>query len=81
LKFPRKGGGKRAPVRRRPVYLGNGGKPVACPVHARDALAAGARINGPALIEEHGTTTLLYPGDACRVAPSGELIIAVGRRR
>jgi N-methylhydantoinase A len=81
LKFPRKRGIKRAQLRRRPVYLGNGGKPVICPVHARDALAAGARISGPALIEEHGTTTVLYPGDKCRVAPSGELIITVGRGR
>ena len=38
-------------------------------------------MKGPALIEEHGTTTVLYPGDNCRVAPSGELIIAVGRGR
>ena len=69
------------PARRRPVYLGDAGKPVACPVYARDALSAGMRIGGPALIEEYGTTTLLYPGDKCRVAPSGELIIAVGAGR
>ncbi len=81
LTFPRKRGTKRAPVRHRPVYLGNAKKPVACPVYARDALVAGARLRGPALIEEHGTTTVLYPGDACHVAPSGELIIAVGRGR
>ena len=80
LTFPRRRGAKRAPPGRRPVYLGSK-TPVACPVYARDALAAGARVNGPALIEEHGTTTLLYPGDKCRVAPSGELIIAVGRGR
>jgi N-methylhydantoinase A len=81
LTFPRKRAGKREAVRRRPVYLGNSDKPVACPVYARAALGAGARVKGPALIEEHGTTTVLYPGDACRVAPSGELIIAVGRGR
>ncbi|MGA8078839.1 MAG: hydantoinase/oxoprolinase family protein, partial [Xanthobacteraceae bacterium] len=81
LTFPRKRGTKRTPVRRRPVYLGDDKKPVACPVYARDALMAGARLRGPALIEEHGTTTVLYPGDACHVAPSGELIIAVGRKR
>ena len=81
LTFPRKRAGTREPARRRPVYLGNAGKPVACPVYTRAALAAGARVKGPALIEEHGTTTVLYPGDSCRVAPSGELIIAVGRGR
>jgi N-methylhydantoinase A len=80
LKFPRKRAAERAAAHRRPVYLGKADKPVTCPVYARAALAAGARIKGPALIEEHGTTTVLYSGDNCRVAPSGELIIAVGRR-
>jgi N-methylhydantoinase A len=81
LKFPRKRAGKLPPARRRPVYLGKADKPVSCPVYAREALAAGSRVKGPALIEEHGTTTVLYPGDNCRVAPSGELIIAAGRGR
>ncbi len=81
LTFPRKRAGARQAVGRRPVYLGNADKPVACPAYARAALAAGARVKGPALIEEHGTTTVLYPGDSCRVTSSGELIIAVGRGR
>ena len=41
-------------------------------------LGAGARIAGPALIQEHGTTTVLFARDRCTVAPSGELIITVG---
>ena len=82
LKFPTlKRSGKVAPLRRRPVYLGNADRPVNCPVYARPSLPAAARIAGPALIEEHGTTTVLYPGDACRVAPSGELIVTLGGRR
>ncbi len=81
LAFPRKRASKREVARRRAVYLGNAGKSVACPVYARAALAAGARVKGPALIEEYGTTTVLYPGDTCRVAPSGELVIAVGAGR
>ena len=31
-----------------------------------------------ALIQEHGTTTVLFAQDALTVAPSGELIITVG---
>jgi N-methylhydantoinase A len=81
LKFPKKQGGKASPARRRPVYLGSAAKSVSCPIYARDTLPAGMRISGPALIEEHGTTTVLYPGDQCRVAPSGELVIAVGGSR
>ncbi len=49
-------------------------------ISARE-LGAGARIKGPALIEEHGTTTVLFGSDRCAVAPSGELIIDVGGAR
>jgi N-methylhydantoinase A len=79
LKFPTlKAGRKAMPIGRRPVYLSGAKKPVICPVYARDTLNGGVRISGPALIEEHGTTTVLYQGDVCRAAPSGELIISVG---
>jgi len=81
LKFPTlRKRGKAAPLRRRPVYF-DSDKPVACPIYARLALTASARIAGPALIEEHGTTTVLHKGDVCGVAPSGELIISVGGAR
>jgi N-methylhydantoinase A len=78
---PLKAGRTVKPVHRRPVYFGDAGKTVSCPVYARRALGAGGRIVGPALIEEHGTTTVLDKGDICRVARSGELIIAVGGSR
>jgi hypothetical protein len=32
---------------------------------------------GPALIQEHGTTTVMFEDDLCTVAASGELIITV----
>jgi N-methylhydantoinase A len=51
---------------------------VSCPVYQRADLGAGARIKGPALIEEHGTTTVLFERDSCAVARSGEIIINVG---
>ncbi|HVU42599.1 MAG TPA: hydantoinase/oxoprolinase family protein, partial [Xanthobacteraceae bacterium] len=65
-------------MRRRDVYLGDTRKPVPCPIYQRGDLGAGARIKGPALIEEHGTTTMLFANDRCTVASSGELIIDVG---
>jgi N-methylhydantoinase A len=49
-------------------------------VYARDALAAGNRIKGPALIEEHASTTVLAPGDALEVDRFGNLGIVVGKR-
>jgi N-methylhydantoinase A len=82
LTFPRmKRGAKVSPARRRNVYFTETRKAVACPVYEREKLGAGAGIAGPALIQEHGTTTVLFKGDTCRVAQSGELIIAVGGSR
>ncbi|HEY4774652.1 MAG TPA: hydantoinase/oxoprolinase family protein [Xanthobacteraceae bacterium] len=79
LHFPRLAqGAPPAPARQRPVYLADAHAPVLCPVYERAALSAGATIHGPALIQEHGTTSVLFERDVCRVAESGELLIAVG---
>lgn len=78
LKFPAlKATGKAKPVRTRKVYFDDPRKASVAPVYKRASLGAGAKVAGPALIEEHGTTTVLFPGDICKVAASGELIIAV----
>jgi N-methylhydantoinase A len=53
---------------------------VKTPAYARDALKAGNRIAGPALIEEHASTTVLLPGDRMRVDDFGNLVIEVARR-
>jgi N-methylhydantoinase A len=79
LRFPSlTASGNAKPVRERQVYLSDPAKPVACPVYDRPSLGAGARIAGPALIQEHGTTTVLFERDVCEVAPSGELVITIG---
>jgi N-methylhydantoinase A len=44
----------------------------------RTALLAGNRIAGPALIEEHASTTVLHPGDTCEVDAFGNLVISIG---
>jgi len=76
--------GRRSPVRiafggKRPVYFD--GRFHATPTYRRAALAAGNRINGPALIEEYASTTVLMPGDVLEVDALGNLVIAVGGRR
>jgi N-methylhydantoinase A len=79
LAFPQlEAAGTVKPSHRRDVYFTDTKKPVDCPVYQRDQLFAGARIAGPALIQEHGTTTVLFKGDDCVMAPSGELMITVG---
>jgi N-methylhydantoinase A len=82
LRFPQLAeAGSAAPARHREVYLSDARKAVSCPVYERAALGAGVAIAGPALVQEHGTTTVLFERDACVVAPSGELIITVGAGR
>jgi N-methylhydantoinase A len=50
------------------------------PAYARAELRAGNRIAGPALIEEHASTTVLLPGDRMKVDGYGNLVIEVGKR-
>jgi N-methylhydantoinase A len=71
---------KAARTGKRPVYFDRHGF-IDTRVFARDALAAGNRIKGPALIEEHASTTVLMPGDALEVDRFGNLAIAVGKGR
>jgi N-methylhydantoinase A len=47
------------------------------PTYRRAAMLAGNRIVGPALIEEHASTTVLMPGDRMTVDAYGNLVIAV----
>jgi N-methylhydantoinase A len=63
----------------RPVYFGEAGF-VDAPTYARAALLAGNRIKGPALVEEHASTTVLGPGDTLEVDALGNLVIAVAGR-
>ena len=76
--------GQRAPDKaaftgKRPVYLDGKYRPT--PTYARAALAAGNRIDGPALIEEHASTTVLLPGDRLEVDAYGHLMIKVAGKR
>ncbi len=63
---------------KRNVYYG--GRFHLTPTYRRDALIAGNRIRGPALVEEYASTTVLMPGDVLDVDALGNLVIAVGGR-
>ena len=67
-----------ADIPRRPVYFDATETPADCPVYPRDALAGGASFTGPALVQEYASTTVVFAGDRCAVADTGELIISVG---
>jgi N-methylhydantoinase A len=65
----------------RRAYFAELGKTVATPEYSRDELKSGNRIEGPALVEEHASTTVVLPGDELRVDEYGNLVMEVGRRR
>jgi N-methylhydantoinase A len=48
------------------------------PVWRRDVLPAGWRIDGPAIVEEYSSTTVLLPGDVATVGSLGEITIRCG---
>lgn len=50
----------------------------ATPVYQRAALPAGARVDGPAIIEQADTTTVIYPGQHCEVDGAANLLIRTG---
>jgi N-methylhydantoinase A len=82
LKFPGlDAAGLATTAAERPVYFSSAAKPLMAKIYRRETLSAGATISGPALIQEHGTTTVLFENDSCRVANTGELIITVGGAR
>ena len=70
---------KAASTGKRAVWFGTAFR--ATPTYSRAALAAGNRIAGPALIEEHASTTVLMPGDTLEVDAYGNLVIAVGKEK
>jgi N-methylhydantoinase A len=65
-----------APDHRRPVYFRDAGWRDTA-IYRRSALGAGCEIEGPAIIEEAGSTTLLEPGCSASVSEHGLLLIEV----
>jgi N-methylhydantoinase A len=67
------------PPQRRPVYFGAAGGAVEAQIFERTALAPGFKQSGPALIEEYGSNTLVWPGDSFEIGALGEIRIHCGR--
>jgi N-methylhydantoinase A len=65
--------GKPAAKDNRAVYFGNAFQQT--PVFDRATLPSGARVDGPAVIEEFGSTTVVFPGQYVEVDPHGILVI------
>jgi N-methylhydantoinase A len=69
-----------APEQRRPVVFDDAARPLEARILWRPALAAGADIAGPAVIEEPNSTTFIGPGDRAMVNESGHIIVTLAER-
>jgi N-methylhydantoinase A len=79
-------GSQPAPREKRNVFFAESGGYVSCPIYDRYSLRAGAVVEGPAVIEEFDTTTILHPEYQALVDRYGNLLLTKvglqqGRRR
>jgi N-methylhydantoinase A len=63
-------------VGRRPVWFAGNGF-TSTPVYDRARLAAGARFEGPAVVEQMDTTTVIPPDATAAVDEAGNIVIAL----
>ena len=69
-------GGTKPLPNTRPVYFAGSFRDT--PIYQRPALPAGFRLDGPAVVEEFGSTTVVFPGQSLQVDPHGILIVQRG---
>src|SRR5215831_11962709 len=62
----------------RPAYFPESGGFVPCAVYDRQRLGVGDELDGPAVVEEEGSTLVIGPGGRARVAGSGNLVLTLG---
>jgi N-methylhydantoinase A len=67
------------PVARRALVDPLGGKVADVPIYRREAMADGAAIAGPALIEEDDTTTVVAAGFVASIDRHGYIVL--GRKQ
>ncbi len=63
------------PAQLRKIYIGNAGGWLDGQIFHRDALEPGFSATGPAVIEEYGSTTLVWPGDRFEIGTLHEITI------
>ena len=60
----------------RPVWFDDGW--VEVPVYARSQLRPGDRLEEPAIVEEYGSTTVVFPGWAARIDAHDNIVMEKG---
>lgn len=74
---PNQSAGGSPTVRTRQVYFAEAGETVPTSVFKREELPAGFSAQGPALIEEYGSTTVIGPRDRFEIGRLGEIRISI----
>ena len=70
--------GERLPASRRPMWVAAEQAFREVPVLSHEALDAGVKIEGPAVVEQPETTTVIGSADLARVDADGNLLIVLG---
>jgi len=70
-------GGDAAGPGSREVHFASAEGRISTPVLRRTTLAPGVRIEGPAIIEEYSSTTIVAPGESVVVGELGELRLRI----
>jgi N-methylhydantoinase A len=78
LQGRRGSGGASALKGHRPAYFHEAAGFVPTAVYDRHRLGVGDELEGPAVVEEEGSTLVMGPGGSARVAPSGNLVLTLG---
>jgi N-methylhydantoinase A len=65
---------------RRPAYFDEYQAYSDTPIYQRALLPLGAQFDGPAIVEQPDTTTVVYPGFTCRVDDAGNLLLTLHTR-
>jgi N-methylhydantoinase A len=73
-RLPRAASKAQKPTTRR-IYLGSAGGWVDAKIYQRDALEPGFGETGPTVIEEYGSTTVVWPGDRFEIGELREIRI------
>ena len=60
---------------RKAYFPAVGQEPAEVPVYSREKLRAGHRFNGPAIVEQYDSTTVVCPGQAAAVDRYGNLVV------
>ena len=66
------------PTRYREILFAEVGKRLRTPIFERETLSRGSRFDGPAVIEEDYSNTVVGPNQAVRIDDYGNLFVVIG---